>query len=141
MLKPLPRDQVDAAIKEVAALRHPDPHAVLGIHPDGDGVAIRAFRPDAVGVTALPESGGRIPLEHQMGGVFENMIAFWRGRNISDAVKWAEAGKVSALELATAASAGDAERADAAFKTLTDTCRSCHEAHREKVGEGKYRLK
>jgi cytochrome c556 len=77
----------------------------------------------------------------QMGGVFENMIAFWRGRNISDAVKWAESGKASALELATAASAGDAERAEAAFKTLTDTCRQCHEAHREKIGEGKYRLK
>src|SRR5207253_1131688 len=52
-------------------LRHPDPHAVLGIHPDGDGVVIRAFRPDAERVTILPDFGGEVPARHRKGGVFE----------------------------------------------------------------------
>ena len=39
--------QVDAELQRVVELRHPEPHSVLGIHPDGDGVVVRAFRPDA----------------------------------------------------------------------------------------------
>ena len=74
MLDPLPRDQVDAAIREVVALRHPDPHRLLGMHRDGDAVVVRAFRPDASGVTLLPDFGGRVPMEHRMGGVFEARV-------------------------------------------------------------------
>ena len=77
----------------------------------------------------------------QMGGVFENMIGFWRARGIADAEQWSQSAKAAALELATAASAEDAARADAAFQTLRGICQSCHEAHRQQVGEGKYRLK
>jgi cytochrome c556 len=73
--------------------------------------------------------------------VYENMIAFWRGRNVADAVKWSEEGKAAAVILASAANSGDAEKSAAAFKTVNGTCRSCHNAHREKVGEGKYRIK
>ncbi len=77
----------------------------------------------------------------QLGGIYENMIGFWRQRNTADAVKWSEQGKAAAVELASAANAGDAEKAAAAFKVVNDTCQSCHDAHRERVGEGKYRIK
>ena len=77
----------------------------------------------------------------RIGGVYESMIGFWRQRNAADAVKSSEEGKAAALQLATAAYAGDAEKANAAFKALSGTCRSCHEAHREKIAEGKYRIK
>jgi 1,4-alpha-glucan branching enzyme len=66
---------VDAAIRDVAALRHPDPHSVLGAHPDDGGITIRAFRPDAKAVAVLPDSGGRIPMEHRHGGVFEVRVS------------------------------------------------------------------
>ncbi|HVE85838.1 MAG TPA: 1,4-alpha-glucan branching protein GlgB [Myxococcales bacterium] len=74
MPDPLPREQVDAAVQEVISLRHPDPHQVLGLHRDGEGLVIRAFRPDAVKVTLLPDFGGRVPLEHRRGGVFEARV-------------------------------------------------------------------
>ena len=77
----------------------------------------------------------------RIAGAYENMIGFWRQRNTSDAVKWSEDGKAAALQLATAAYANDAEKVKTSMAALNTTCRSCHEAHREKIGEGKYRIK
>jgi nitrate/TMAO reductase-like tetraheme cytochrome c subunit len=77
----------------------------------------------------------------QIGVAYENMIEFWRQRKAEDAVKWSEAGKAAALQLATAMSSGDAERVAVAMKSLGGTCRSCHEAHREKLSDGRYRIK
>jgi Cytochrome C' len=77
----------------------------------------------------------------QISSAYENMIAFWRQRNASDAVKLSEEGKAAALELASAAHAGDDEKANAAFKKVGGTCRPCHDAHREKTPEGKYKIK
>lgn len=77
----------------------------------------------------------------RIGVVYENMIGFWRQRNATDAVKWSEEGKAAALQLATAAYSADNEKAAAALTALGASCKSCHEAHREKIGEGKYRIK
>lgn len=77
----------------------------------------------------------------RIGSVYESMIAFWRQRNAADAVKWSQEGKAAALELATAAYANDAEKANAALETVNNGCKSCHDAHREKIAEGKYKLK
>ena len=71
MKRPTPNADLDAQIQRIVDLAHPDPHAVLGIHPDGDGVVVRAFRPDAQSVTILPDFGGRLPALHRRGGVFE----------------------------------------------------------------------
>jgi 1,4-alpha-glucan branching enzyme len=34
-------------LERLVALEHPDPHSILGAHPEGDGVVVRAFRADA----------------------------------------------------------------------------------------------
>ncbi len=89
-----------------------------------------------------PKTGPQaVRAAERLGGIYENMIAFWRQRNAADAVKWSEEGKAAAVELESAANAGETEKAAAAFQTLSSTCQSCHQAHREKVGEGKYRIK
>jgi cytochrome c556 len=62
-------------------------------------------------------------------------------KNLDAAVKWSEAGKAAALQLATATNSADAERVAAAMQSLAGTCRSCHEAHREKLPNGSYRIK
>jgi hypothetical protein len=77
----------------------------------------------------------------ELGGVYEEMIGFWRQRAAADAVKISEEGKAAAVILASAAKAGDSAKADEAFKTLGGTCRSCHEAFREKTAAGTYRIK
>jgi cytochrome c556 len=77
----------------------------------------------------------------KIGSVYENQIAFWRQRNAEDAVKASMDGKAAAADLASAANAGDAEKASQALSKLNGTCKSCHEAHREKIGENKYKIK
>jgi hypothetical protein len=77
----------------------------------------------------------------KLGGIYENMISFWRQRNADDAVKLSTEGKAAAVELASAAHADDADKAAAAFARLGGTCKPCHEAHREKTPEGKYKIK
>jgi Cytochrome C' len=77
----------------------------------------------------------------RLGTIYESMIAFWRQRNARDAVKLSEEGKAASLELATAAFSGDAEKAKAALDTVNTGCKSCHDAHREKVADGKYLIK
>src|SRR6266481_8649420 len=39
----IPADQ----LKRLLALRHHDPHSILGAHPTDRGVIVRAYRPDA----------------------------------------------------------------------------------------------
>src|SRR5215217_3492864 len=59
------------------AREHPQPHAFLGAHQDGDGaVVVRAFRPAAAAVSVVPEGGKPVKLEQvHPGGVFEGRIA------------------------------------------------------------------
>ncbi len=77
----------------------------------------------------------------RIGGVYEEMIPFWRQRNKAGAVKIAAEGKAAAAALANAAHVGDAEKADAAFQAIVSTCNACHEERREKLPDGKYRIK
>ena len=77
----------------------------------------------------------------RIAGAYENMIGFWRQRNAADAVKMSEEGKAAALQLATAAYAGDADKAKVALEAVNGSCKGCHDAHREKIGEGKYKIK
>ncbi|HZT28851.1 MAG TPA: cytochrome c [Bryobacteraceae bacterium] len=77
----------------------------------------------------------------RLGGVFENMIGFWRQLKLDDAVKWSAEGKAAAAQLANAAYAEDAAAAETAFARLGAACHSCHEAYREKLAGGKYRIR
>ena len=42
---------------------HPEPHRLLGAHPAGSGVVVRAYRPDADMVVLLLEGGNPVELE------------------------------------------------------------------------------
>ncbi len=62
------------ALDALARREHPDPHSVLGAHPDGDGVVIRALRPAAGAVTAHYDGGtAELELIHPA-GIFEGRI-------------------------------------------------------------------
>ncbi len=77
----------------------------------------------------------------RLGGIYENMIHFWRQRGADDAVKLSMQGKATAAVLANAAHEGDEAKAAEALKSLIATCKPCHDAHRERIGENKYRIK
>lgn len=77
----------------------------------------------------------------RMAAIYEEMIGFWRQRDAKDAVKLSVDGKASAVAMASAAHAGDAAKAGDAFKSLSTTCKPCHEAYREKRADGTYAFK
>jgi len=68
-----------AASGDVAALRErdlADPHRLLGAHPSGDGVVVRAFRPDADEVVVRTDDGEAVALRRiDDAGLFEGEIA------------------------------------------------------------------
>jgi hypothetical protein len=77
----------------------------------------------------------------RLGSLYENLIPFWRQRAAADAVKISEQGKSAALMLASGAFGGDENKANEAVKTLGGTCKSCHDAHRERTPDGKFKVK
>jgi cytochrome c556 len=89
-----------------------------------------------------PKTGAEaVANAEKIGAAYGNMIGYWREKNAADAVKLSEDGKAAALELVTAANAGESEKAAAAWTKVGGTCRPCHDAHREKLPDGKYKIK
>jgi 1,4-alpha-glucan branching enzyme len=62
-------------IERVVRREHADPHHVLGAHPAGGGVVVRAFRPAAERVVARVDGGEPVPLEQRHpAGLFEGRV-------------------------------------------------------------------
>src|SRR4051795_11421082 len=64
-----------AEIEQLTRGEHGQPHAILGPHPEGDGVTIRTFKPLARTVTAVLADGSRVPLEHEREGVWVGEVS------------------------------------------------------------------
>ncbi len=63
--------ELDALVRR----EHSNPHAVLGAHPDGGGVAIRVLRPAASEIKLQLDDGNTVELEQiHPGGVFEGVV-------------------------------------------------------------------
>src|SRR5260221_9837164 len=63
-------------LKRLLALRHHDPHSILGAHPADRGVIVRAYRPDAHQTFLIVD--GEPPREMLMRpepGLFEILVA------------------------------------------------------------------
>jgi 1,4-alpha-glucan branching enzyme len=63
-------------IERLLKLEHSDPHSILGAHPGPDGVTIRAWRPDADGISVVENDTSRWPMApRNEDGLFEVRIA------------------------------------------------------------------
>jgi len=71
---------VDEQLRQLSALRHPDPHALLGGRADRGGLFIRVMRPEATAVSAISVGGEQAELKPRPGlpGIFEGRLE--RGR-------------------------------------------------------------
>jgi 1,4-alpha-glucan branching enzyme len=62
-------------VEQLVRREHPDPHHVLGAHPSNGGVVVRAFRPAAERILAVPDGGEPVPLEQRHpAGLFEGTV-------------------------------------------------------------------
>ena len=66
---------------------------------------------------------------------------FWKGMGMAKAAEWQVASHKAAHDLAAAASANNADGVRSAMGALGGTCKQCHEAHREKLADGSYKIK
>jgi cytochrome c556 len=73
--------------------------------------------------------------------LFENTEAFWTNRKTDDAIGFAKAGSKAAADLAAAAKAKNDEGVTAQSKALLASCKSCHDAHRERLPDGSSEIK
>src|SRR5215469_12729209 len=63
-----------ADLDRLLALQHPDPHSILGAHPQHDQVTVRAYRPDAARVYLLYDPGARVEMGKLDHGLFEAIV-------------------------------------------------------------------
>ncbi len=62
-------------LERLFALRHPDPHAILGAHPGDRGLVVRAYRPDATRILLLIDGEAPRPMARRREpGLFELLI-------------------------------------------------------------------
>src|SRR5438876_620727 len=61
-------------LDRLLALRHPDPHSILGIHQTRRGVVVRAYRPGADSVTVIADDGTRYLMTSRGDGLFDLLI-------------------------------------------------------------------
>ena len=73
--------------------------------------------------------------------IYDITEKFWKERKADDAIQSSMTGKAAAAALLAAVAAEKSDDARAAFGKLAGTCKGCHEAHREKLEDGKYKIK
>jgi cytochrome c556 len=73
--------------------------------------------------------------------LFATTEEFWTKRNAEDAVSAAKAGAKAAEDLETAAKAKNEAGVTDASKAVNGTCKTCHDAHRERLPDGTSEIK
>jgi len=74
--------------------------------------------------------------------LFKEVEVFFANRGgAADAVEFAKVSQSAAKELLGEATSGTKQGAQAAFAKVSGSCQGCHDAHREKLPEGGYKIK
>ncbi len=76
-----------------------------------------------------------------MQATLKQVGAWWKNRNAEDAMKSCKDTFQGAAQIAKAAQAGDKEGIGAGMKMVGAGCKSCHDAHREKISETLSKIK
>ena len=73
--------------------------------------------------------------------LFKDGVSFWEARKTADAIAAAKTAVTAAGNAAKAAAANNMTALAEATKVLGGTCMGCHNAHRERLPDGTYRIK
>ena len=69
---------------------------------------------------------------------FKAMEKYWAKHGKADAAGWSKMASMEAGNIVKALKKNDSAKADAALKAVGGTCKTCHEAYREKGADGKF---
>ena len=73
--------------------------------------------------------------------IYQQSTGFWKNRKVNDAEKWSAESSETAKAAAGAAKAEDWDKVKTHVQSLMKNCKSCHDAHREKLDDGSSRIK
>jgi cytochrome c556 len=73
--------------------------------------------------------------------LFTGTEEFWTARKTDDAIAAAKEGVSAATDLETAAKAKNEAGVETAAKAVNATCKTCHDAHRERLPDGTSEIK
>jgi len=74
-------------------------------------------------------------------GLFSTTEEFWTQRNVADAIAAAKGAVKASTDLEAAAKAKDAAAVADAAKAVNGSCKTCHDAHRERLPDGTSEIK
>jgi len=77
----------------------------------------------------------------KMAAIMPNVKTFWAKRTSDVAAKSCDDSANGATQAAAAAKAGDQQGVSAGMKIVGAGCKSCHDAHREKISDTEYKIK
>jgi len=72
---------------------------------------------------------------------YKEMAGFWKTRKADDAAKWSEDSATAATAMAAAVKAGNWDSVKTHWNAVSKNCKGCHDAHREKLPDGGYKIK
>jgi hypothetical protein len=84
---------------------------------------------------------GAVTDARKIEGAFKQVAAYWEDKKDGAAVELARTGQDAAAKVVASASIKDSEQATMALKVIQGTCHGCHEAHREKLADGTFKIK
>jgi cytochrome c556 len=73
--------------------------------------------------------------------LFDNTLSFWEERKAEDAIGFAKTGSKAAADLEAAANAKNDDGVASAAKAVQGICKTCHDAHRERLPDGSSEIK
>ena len=73
--------------------------------------------------------------------IYQQTAGFWKNRKVEDAEKWSNESAAAAKAAGSAAKAEDWDKVKTHIQSLQKNCKSCHDAHREKLDDGSSRIK
>jgi cytochrome c556 len=85
---------------------------------------------------AANDAAGAAADAAKLAATFKMVETFWQGRNVADAVEFAQKAGAASMATEAAAKAGNMEETADAAKTIRPNCGGCHMAHREKTDDG-----
>lgn len=72
---------------------------------------------------------------------FAETKKYWVAKNIQDGQEWSDTALAGAKMVSDGAGTGDWTKVSDGVSKLGGTCKTCHDAHRERLPDGTYKIK
>ena len=90
---------------------------------------------DANSMASAAEDAGKLQ------SLFKETEVFWSAFKTKDAIEYSKTGQADAQAVASAAQAGNGQKAQGAYSSIGKSCKGCHDAHRELMPDKSFKIR